>query len=92
MAFSATKLGLDSLGNGWIIEYGTFTSTAPTTTGTITGTLPNVDGPGFVYCLGGASSDQNTAVACNSDGAGNTLKLTFGAGVDGKYFLIGKAY
>jgi hypothetical protein len=91
MAFTATKEGVDSLGNGWIIEYGNFVSTAPTTTGTITATAPNVDGPGFVLCFGGASSAGNTGVVCNNSG-GNTLKLTFTAGDDGKYFLIGKAY
>lgn len=92
MGFTATKTEIESIGNGFVMERGTFVSDGGTTTGTITATAPNVDGPGITYILGfGASSDADTSVICATDAGDNKLKLTFGANNDGKYYIIGRA-
>jgi hypothetical protein len=90
MAFSATVLKVEELGNGYIIETGTFNG-ASVTTGTITAQAAATGVQG-IYDIKAfnASSDNDTAVVCNIDSP-NTMTLTFQANDTGKYFLIGKA-
>lgn len=79
-----------SLGNGFVLEYGTFTTTSTETTHSIT--ADTTEQPEVVEIVAaGASSNNDTAVICALDGASNVLKLTFNASDDGKYWFIGKA-
>lgn len=93
MAFASASLGIENLGNGYIIEYGTYTGVdGAVTTGEVTATASAAGVQGIYTIVAfGASSDSDTAVICATDVAPNVLKLTFQASDLGKWFIIGKA-
>lgn len=89
MAFTNTVTSIEELGKGFIIEHGLYDGTA-VTTGTITASTASSTEIANIIAFG-ASSNADTAVICATDTALNELKLTFGSGDAGKYFIIGKA-
>ena len=90
MAFTATYVGKYITPGGMVTEYGTFVSTAPTTTGNIT--ADTTEQPEIVEILEyGASNDADNSVICATDAGTNILKLTFSSADDGKYFIKGFA-
>lgn len=89
MAFSNTVTELLDLGNGIIMERGTWDG-ASVTTGTITAsTAGNVE---IVDILEwGFAADGDTAVLPAKDVALNKIKITFTSSETGDYYIKGKA-
>lgn len=89
MAFSNTFIEKINIGNGLVMERGTFTGTA-VTTGTITAdttTQPEIT----EILMWGAADDADNAVICARDVDSNKLKLTFTSGDTGDYWFVGRA-
>jgi hypothetical protein len=95
MAFSATVVEVIDLGNGLILEVGTWDSDS-VTTGTITGVDGSTDyGLGDTaltkVLLSDFSSDGDNAVAKAYDVAPNKVKITTTSSDTGTYRLLGYA-
>lgn len=95
MAFSNTVTDVIPLGNGLIMEIGTWKGTA-VTTGTITAATGSASySAGDVemasVLISDFASDGDTAVSKAYDQNPNQVKITFTSGDTGDYRLIGKA-
>lgn len=94
MAFTNTVTDIVSVGNGYVMEYGTFTSDGGTATGTITAdaTKAFTEKVQITDILAwGFASDGDTAVIPAKDVAPDEIKIKITANDTGDYFIIGKA-
>ena len=89
MATSNTFTKVD-LGNGYVLQYGTFTTSSTETTHTVVADVTEQPEIAEVV-MWGAASDNDTAVICALDAGASSLKLTFSASDDGDYWMVGKA-
>lgn len=90
MAFSSAVKEVEVLGNGLIIEHGTFNGAA-VTTGTITADTSGDFQIAEIIAWGASSDGDDNSLVCATDAGLNKLKLTFASGDTGKYWFIGKA-
>ena len=93
MSFSNTVTDIIPIGDGWIMEYGTFNG-ASVTTGTITAsTVATYTAKAVIsdVMTWGFANDADHEVKPARDVYNNQVKITFTTSDTGSYWIVGKA-